>query len=220
MTITRITAIVVAAVVSAGAASAATLSFTGVDATKNLSITYDLQTKAGYDAIVPVGVGRTGNVIEIINGKKKDASNGVSVSGPARVTYTFLGSEAGNSNFSALMGTLAFTNSSVIGAKAMDIQGAGLLEFAFGTTAPESAKSLIMNNGIADPANKDYAIGYSNIFNDNKSILVFFDDIKAGDGDFDDLAMRIDVAAVPLPAAGLLLVGALGALGVARRRAA
>ena len=41
-------------------------------------------------------------------------------------------------------------------------------------------------------------------------------------GDYDDLIVRMDVipttAPVPLPAAGVLLVGALGGLGLMRRR--
>ena len=45
--------------------------------------------------------------------------------------------------------------------------------------------------------------------------------LQPGDRDFDDFALRIDIAPVPLPAAGFLLLAGLGAMGaVARRRKA
>ena len=64
-------------------------------------------------------------------------------------------------------------------------------------------------------------IAYSALFNGNTSVITFFGD-GVGDGDNDDLGVRIDVAPVPLPAAGWMLLAGLGALGAAagRRKAA
>ncbi len=220
MRFTAIATIAVAAALSAGAASAAVLSFAGVGTSQLLTNSYDNQRIAGYDGFDPDGVGKTGSQIETINGVAKNAMNGLSVSTKARVTYTFLGSEAGNTNYAAQMGSTFFTKGSPFGATFTVADNAGLLDFGFGTTAPNSRVSLIRNDGVADPAQSNYAIGYSAIFNGGASVLVFFDDIAAGDRDFDDMAMRIDVAPVPVPAAGLLLAGALAGFGALRRRRA
>ena len=39
-----------------------------------------------------------------------------------------------------------------------------------------------------------------------------------GDSDLDDIVFRVDVSQVPVPAAGFLLVGGLGAMAALRRR--
>jgi hypothetical protein len=200
-----LTASALAAAMTAGAAQAATLSFTGVaGSTKTLSNNF-----FGFD----------GQTIDFISGDVKSALNGLSVSGPAKVTFTFLGWEASNTNYSAQTSGGLFTNAvDAAGDTKQAISLGGLIDFFFGTTKPDSAVGVIANNGVASPASKDYAIGYSAIFNGGKSIFVFFDDIASGDRDFDDSGMRIDVAAVPVPAAGFLLIGALGGLVTLRRR--
>ena len=50
------------------------------------------------------------------------------------------------------------------------------------------------------------------------AFYVLFDDIAGGDRDFDDIAMRVDVSAVPLPAAAFPLLTALAGLGFVGRR--
>ncbi len=193
-----------AAAMMGGTAQAATLSFSGVGTT---------QVLANND------LGFNGSTINYITGNLKNASNGLSVSGPANVTFTYLGFEAGNKNYAAQTSGSLFTNgvSSVL-ATVNTVSLGGLIDFLFGTTSPVGAVGKIANNGVALPNSSKYAIGYSAIFNGGKSIYVFFDDIASGDRDFDDIGMRIDVAAVPVPAAGFLLIGALGGLAALRRR--
>lgn len=213
----------VAVVLSAGTAGAATLNLLGSGQTSTIddfsSATSKNNIKVGGVSIAPHGT-----VLDIITGDVKDATNGLElIGGPARITYTYLGSEAGNSNFGAQIGTTNFTNGpggssigdSITVTQALD----GLLDFVFGTTAPASAVGEIMNNGGATAAVGnlyDFAIGYIKI--SDTSFYALFDDIAQGDRDFDDLALRIDVAPIPLPAGGLLLITGLGGMAALRRR--
>lgn len=183
-------------------ADAATLSFVGVGTTQELT---------GYDLSPDLD----GQTIDYISGDVKSLANGLSVTGKAKVTFTYVGSEADNTNFSA--GGFSFTEANTVGDFGSFVQLVdGLISFSFGTTLPAAA--LISNDGSANPISDMYAIGYK--FISNTSYYVLFDDIAGGDRDFDDFALRIDVAAVPLPAGGLLLLGGLGALGAMRRRRA
>jgi hypothetical protein len=60
------------------------------------------------------------------------------------------------------------------------------------------------------------AVAFSEIFNGGKSVYASFD--SDGSGVFDDIVARIDIASIPLPAAGWLLLGGLGATVAAARR--
>jgi len=213
----RILAAMVTLAIAAGAGtvSAATLSliglgYVGANLSPGLPISnYNLS--GGIDQ---------GLAITYLTGNVKNVTNGLSVSGPARVTFTYLGSEAGNRNYSLLSSGAEFNNTSTgLGAVSTPITiASGLLKFAFGTSSPAGAVGLIRNDGIAVPADNRYAIGYSAVFNGGKSIYIYFDDIAANDRDFDDLVARADISAVPIPAAGLLLLGALAGLGAMARR--
>ncbi len=207
-----LTTALAALVASATMASAATLSLVG-----------DLQVQeVKKNDIKNLPVTINGTQLQFISGDRKTVSNGLSLSGPARVTYTYLGFEAGNTNYALTMGTGAVsfankgTGTSSVGDATTIFQAGGLLNFAFGTSAPASSVSLFKNAGTADPASANYAVGYRRL--SDTSFLAFFDDIAGGDRDFDDLAVRIDVAAVPLPAGGLLLVGGLAGLAAFKRR--
>lgn len=195
---------------TASAASAATLSFVGSG-----------QTHAVTNNDVDAGFNTT---IDMITGDMKTTTNGLFLnfdSPSAQITYTYLGSEAGNSNYSADVGGVVFQNRgwdiAQPGDTAVSYQGSeGLLNFAFGTSSPASAVGIFMNNHLANPASSDYAIGYIQI--DADSFYVLFDDIASGDRDFDDMVLRIDVASVPLPAGGLLLLSGLAGAAALRRR--
>ena len=198
-------AALVAALMATGA-SAATLSLSGGVTSAALT---------GND------LGFNGQTVQYITGDTKTASNGLSLDGPARITYTYLGFEAGNQNYAADRFGAFFTNRTTMAGATYSVMqmAAGLLDFDFGTSAPASWVSLIENDGGATPATSNYAIGYIQI--SSNSWYALFDDIAQGDRDFDDIGIRIDVAPVPVPAAGLLLLGGLGAFGaVARRRKA
>ncbi|MEM6276896.1 MAG: VPLPA-CTERM sorting domain-containing protein [Pseudomonadota bacterium] len=193
---------------SAGAVSATTLSFDG--ATDSVIISNN-----------DLGLDLDGLTVDFITGDLKDATNGLSVDTGAVVTYTYLGFEAGNSNFVSTSGGVPiFTNGTATFGDVVSVtQGPGLLQFAFGTSAPADAIGLFDNAGTADPATSAYAIGAIQV--SATSFLVLFDDIAANNRDFDDIAVLVKVAPIPLPAAGLLLAAALGGLGIyGRRRAA
>ncbi len=198
------------ATVIATGASAATMSLEGT-----ATGTHVLQAPGtfpdGYDLLAPA----IGTVLSYFSNADKNASNGLSVSGPARVTYTYVGSEAGYQNYALyVLGTL-FQNfdpgSTSPGDSVTVSAGGGLLDFAFGTVAPAT---LISNNGGASGSGI-FAIAYAQI--SATTWYAFFDD-SAQHSDFDDLVIRIDVAPIPLPAGGLLLIGALGGLAALRRR--
>jgi hypothetical protein len=201
---------------TASAASAATLRFEPSDAMQTAFVKKN-------DVLDSDGNSFNGMTIDIITGDKKNFSNGLFLDSMAnaKVTYTYLGFEAGHTNYSAIMGADLFLNKGTGFSKRNDTvevfqEDAGLLQFAFGTSAPKSAQGVFMNNGLADPADFRYSVGYVGI--DADSFYLLFDDIAAGDRDFDDLVMRVDVAAVPLPAGAVLLLSALIGAGALRRR--
>lgn len=205
----------VAASFAASAASAASLSLIGSG--------YENLTLAGYSLTPSLN----GQMISYLTGDVKDGTNGLALdlegSPAARITYTYVGSEAANENYAATMGGVTFTEASAQGSTVTDTMlDGGLLDFLFGTSAGaprvDGQIGMIENDGMATPASNDFAIGYYQM---GSSWYALFDDLAQGDRDFDDFVLKIDVAPIPLPAAGLLLLGGLGVMGaVARRRKA
>ncbi len=143
---------------------------------------------------------------------------GLSVSGPAKVTFTFLGKEASYSNSAVELFGLTGLSDTTPGASISFTQVfAGLLNFKFSTAG---AGGAFIVNGVGS-ANSNLDMAFTSIFNGGKSVIALFGDGGGGnDDDFDDMVVRIDVAAVPLPAGGVLLISALGGVAALRRRKA
>lgn len=196
------------------AANAVTLSLIGdgyTNHTLNQSGGFDLDDNPAYGYVALAGGVGDGSDVRVLLADVKDGTNGLAVSGPASVTYTYLGKEAGYTNslkFSAPGASVFDSNTTGVGATSgtFGILG-GLLEFLF---TSNSDTDRVFNNALATPGMN---IAYF-ILEGAQSALVFLDDFGAGpDSDFDDIAIRIDIAAVPVPAALPLLGAGLGLLG-------
>lgn len=201
-----------------GAASAATLSITG-----------------GTSGLVP-GSTATNNALGPLGfGTSLAGYYGANIqlAGSGDLKFELLGAEAGNTNtftYSPTGQSLTdigdgnpngFFNPAGIGSFSVANVLAGLLQFSFST----SGGNLTVLNG-ANPNNTNPASAGINFFatfadtvnsRAGSVLYLFFDDDGANNDDnHDDLVIRI--SAVPVPAAGLLLVGALGGLAALRRR--
>ena len=189
----------------------------GVEATSGFRNIAPGMTEAGYEALVPDTTGRIGDTVTFFRNGTKSADNGISVSKDSLVTFTYLGSEAGFTNLAVerLNNSVVFRNKTDNNGPATNFAetftmrfGPGLIPFLYETGG--NGGGTIANDGGA--SKKTFEIAYGAIFNNDQSVNVFFGD-GTGDTDLDDLGMRIDVSPVPLPAAGLLLLGGLGGLG-------
>lgn len=129
---------------------------------------------------------------------------------PASVTYTLVGFEA------------AFNNAFVAGSERLDNRSGALSNlgdsFSMGTMAAAPLDFSFLSNGI----NSLFGNGNVNtgvvMSADQTSALILFNDSFNGDGDFDDMVVRVSVSAVPEPEMlGMLLLG-LGVVTAAVRR--
>ena len=110
------------------------------------------------------------------------------------------------------------------------VEGAGgLLSFSFSTSGGGAVPAATVLNG-ANPDDSGGAVG-ANFFvsygqNDPSTVYLWFDDAGGGNDDnHDDFVVRLTTNTappgpqpVPLPATGLLLLGALGGIAAAKRR--
>jgi hypothetical protein len=131
--------------------------------------------------------------------------------GPGRVTFTFLGTEAGYDNRFGFAGEQLFANHSGPNPSVERIAGAGPLDFAFGTISP---LQIVANGGSGGTWGSIALYKLS-----DTSVYALYNDGATVDADYDDMAVRMDVAPVPLPAAAWLLFAGLGGLGLVKRRA-
>ena len=143
------------------------------------------------------------------------------LNGPGSLLFTYLGKEAGYTNV-AISGVEIFrTGTTVAGATAIvDVAVAGSSFVPLQFKSVTGGLRQATNGG---PIDAGAGLGF---LQKGSIFYAFFDDGGSGGGtcgtgdcDFDDLIMSIQV--VPLPAAGLLLLGGLGGLGfVSRKRKA
>ncbi|SEW44270.1 VPLPA-CTERM protein sorting domain-containing protein [Cognatiyoonia koreensis] len=217
---TYLTAAAVALATLGTAASAATLT---ADTTLGLAP----GSPAGQDFVTELqGAGATdlfsGNLSIILNQER-------------RVTFTLVGAESSFDN------TLVFNGSDII-AESIGSGGAGqavanmttdLLDGGLGlnsfTTVLGSGVDIasLLTFRVGDAASSvfsavDHEFG---VFADAASLSnlsVFFlaldDDGNNKDDNHDDIIVRVDISAVPIPASGLLLLAGMGGLAAMRRR--
>ena len=132
------------------------------------------------------------------------------LSGPGRVTFSYIATEAGYDNQFRLGGTTIFQNHYGPNPAQESIVGAGPLDFAFSTTSP----AQLVANGSSSGSYG--SIAFYKI--SDTSVYALFNDGAPVDSDYDDMAVRMDVAPVPLPAAAWMLFAGLGGLGWVKRR--
>jgi hypothetical protein len=127
----------------------------------------------------------------------------------AKLTFEYLGKEAGFSNTFDFGGDLFNTDTSAVGDSVQANALAGIIPFLFHTSA------LTAQNG--GPVAAGISIAFADL--GDGSFLAMFNDGGGGDFDFDDLVVRVSVSAVPLPAAAWLLISAiLGLVSFSRVR--
>lgn len=133
--------------------------------------------------------------------------------GPATVTYTYLGKEAGFSNgfFNLGGSTSAIADSDAVGTSSQQANVDGALSFSFNTFGVTT-----VSNGTASlPGAPTFAIFDGG--NSPYDFIIAYGD-GTGDQDFDDMVLGV-TAAIPEPETYALLLAGLGVVGfVARRR--
>ncbi len=158
----------------------------------------------------------------------------------ATVTASFFGLEAGFTNsfvgggstlFSATGNFSAPDGNTPLATGTFAGNSIGFLDFAFESTNGSNTISAVngSNPGVSADQPNFYAWIDDNGSTSGDTIWLFYDDGGAGpDDNHDDFVVSLSVAPpggggtppspVPLPAGGMLLIGGLGALAVARRR--
>lgn len=197
-----------------GAASAATLSFSG---TGNPVAFGTGNYSAGPCAVVTECYNPSGPAAALnLNLNTFDAGTpgpGLQLDTAARITVTFLGKEAGATNYAFSIAGGSVSNLDTPGVSSYStIVSGGVLDYAF----KSSIGTLAQNGG---PFTGSAAMGFSDIMNGGTTVYAYFDDSGAEDDrDYDDMVVRIDVSAIPVPAAGFLLLGGLGGFAAMKRR--
>jgi hypothetical protein len=141
----------------------------------------------------------------------------VTTSKTARITLTYVGYEARNTNSasSTSAGLSTFvTDTSANGDTITFDQKSGLVDLTFATDGKITTPCAIANGYVGGSTCQ---IAFSSLLSGDTATYVMFGD-GIGDSDLDDIVFRVDVSEVPVPAAGFLLIGGLGAMAALRRR--
>lgn len=203
-----------ALLLAAPAANAVSLSVGGGSAAA-LPAGFSLGDDPAY-ASLSGGVGEIGDPVTAFI-DDEIAGAGLAVDTAARVSVTYLGFEAGGFNEVVFGGDTLFdsASSSVGDATGFFDVEAGFIEFSV-LNSFRGVSASIANAVGGDTGLK---LAFSETFNGGSSILVFFDGANP-DVDYDDVGFRVDVAAIPLPPAALMMMSALvGVALLGRRRA-
>jgi hypothetical protein len=200
----------IGATMLAGSASAATLSIIGGSA--------DV-VPAGYDPTpdtlgLAIGDSIVGFESSTIGG------GGLYLDDRAKVSFTYLGEEAGRINRAIeLAGGTSLRNVAAdVGKTISAVFGAGFVPFQFTSTNPGGGNFTVITNGVGGSTGLNMAFKLDGATDRvGRNGFVMFGD-GVGDTDRDDMVLSVKVSAVPLPAGGLLILTALGALGAASRR--
>jgi|GEM_PF-2468062 len=183
----------------ATSANAASLSIVG-GSNFNLNNKFSLATNTGL---------AIGTTVKYFDSSTDGSSTGLFLAGaPTDVTFEYLGSEAGNQNRAVEYegtNTALFSNhggSSVGESKTIGFVNNGALQFWFQTGSSLAKNAGSIADGLVMAFYQESAT----------SVIALFGD-AGGDQDYDDMAMRISVTAVPLPAALPLYGAGLAVLG-------
>ncbi len=152
----------------------------------------------------------------------------IDLKGPAKVTFTLLGWEAGFANVFNGPGGSFSTEGNAGHLSNLEFDAGGIASFMTVLGAGPIAFSFVSPLGVAangtNPLNVPGVVNFFATFGDatatmGDSLYLFLDDLGGGDDDnHDDLVVRIDVTPVPLPAGIWLFGTALGGLGLLGRK--
>jgi hypothetical protein len=222
-------AVLVASLVSASGASAATFSIMnpgGTGTSIALPGSWNPSTNGATAGLLATDGIHVGTMITTF-GTTNKPSDGLFVT-PQNVilTFEFIGKEAGYTNDAALsyMGAALFTTASAFGTTTAGIPydvlaNPGLVPFGFDTSGGGTPAGAF-NGGIIDSGlHIAFALGAT-----ANVAYAFFDDGGAGpDRDYDDMIVRIvavngEIGITPIPASLPLFAGGLGLIGLLSRR--
>lgn len=145
---------------------------------------------------------------------------GLMVTPGTMITATYIGSEAGATNGATLaLGGFSFSNtSSSVGDQVTFLNTGTSVDLAFTTNNLGGLDTIDNDAGSATDTRLHLAFtDIRGATGDVTSVYAFFGD-GAGDQDYDDMVIRLDIAPVPLPAAAWLFISAIGGLVVAKRK--
>jgi hypothetical protein len=150
-----------------------------------------------------------------------EAGEGIWLNGAANLVYTYIGKEAGSINAFLAPSSFFVTSATAPGSISnTSASSAGYLDFSFlGLGTCCGLDSGAFTNGEGNSGlNGGLALAVAMI-NPTKAYLMFGDGF--GDSDFDDMVVKVEVSAVPIPAAIWLFGSALiGMFGFSKRRKA